>query len=249
MTLSRLTGRKIGIALLLTAGCSLAVVRPADAAFKLRLTQGVNVVTITDGGVGDLAVGIPGEILFSGAVGVFQINNVTGLSKGVLASSPHESHMDLASVDTSCVAVACAGGLLTIELTDTGFDPLVNPGTLIGAVGGTVNGSALFKGYKNGTNAEFAVSPIDVSIGPFVDAVGGITPTAFSGTDSQPHGPIAAYSMTMVASIRHPGDRALSTSFNFALDNVPEPATMTLFGIGLLGVGLATRRRRQAQSL
>ncbi|MBI3774187.1 MAG: PEP-CTERM sorting domain-containing protein [Gammaproteobacteria bacterium] len=67
---------------------------------------------------------------------------------------------------------------------------------------------------------------------------------AFSDTDSDYiNGLIGQYSMTLVGYITH--DQAWDiSSFDYEV-KVPEPMTLALFGAGLIGLGLVSRRKRQ----
>jgi len=203
---------------------------PANATLVLRLTQGVNQVTVVDGD-GDGVVG------FNGTLGVFNVNVSTGISKPVFPADQFTAKMDLNSVNASN-----APGTLTIELTDTNF-PAFGAGDLVGHIGGTTNGTLEAWGYKNPSNQPFdTTNPAAmIHLGPF-------TPTAFSDTQSAPHGALGTYSMTQVVTITH-GEGVNSTSFNYELiNNAPAPAGLLLLASGAPAFALAWLRRRKAQS-
>lgn len=228
---------KSGAAFAVVAAMSLATTADAEAAMMMRLTQGANQVVISDGGAGD-ANGAVGAITFVGSLGNYTLNVSTGLSKPVLGSAA-SAQMDLNSVNTST-----GGGTLVIELTDTDFLPF-GVGRLRGHVGGTTRGTASFSVCKNASNAEFdCVNPAaQVNLGPFVGAAN--NPLAFQGTGDAPHSALGFYSMTLIATITHGAGQGIVTSFDFDIDNVPEPASLALFGLGLLGAGAASRMRRK----
>jgi hypothetical protein len=227
---------RVGGVLLLAVVIAGSSVATAEGALVLRLSSGGDVVEIEDGSAGD-SNPIVGAVTFIGDVGNFTANVSTGFSKPLLPSSPNYAEMDLNSVNVS----SQAGGTLVIELTDTDFEP-TDPGSFIGNVGGTTQGNASFDAYKNDSNVEFdtANAEAELHLGPFVGAPGNTT--AFSQSTSDTHGALGAYSMTLVATIVHAG--AANTSFDFEVVNVPEPATLALFAIGLLGAGAAARRRK-----
>ena len=68
---------------------------------------------------------------------------------------------------------------------------------------------------------------------------------SFSGSTSNSHGTLGTYSMTEVVTIAFNGPG--SVSFDYSADNtlVPEPPSLTLAGLGVLGlVGYGLRRRK-----
>lgn len=236
MSVYRKSATRLAGAFVLVGGLLLLSAAPAQAALVLRLTEGAATETIVDQSMDD-ANPAPGAVTFIGAVGAFTINVSTGLSKPVFPNTPTFASMDLNSVNTSN-----APGTLLIELTDTDFVPFPIPGSLVGDVGGTTQGTVQFWAYKDPENQEFGESDIALHLGPFT-----APPVAFAGSDSIGHGPLLSpYSMTLVAEITH-GAGVNSTSFDFQLANVPEPALMTLFAVGLFGAGVSARRRLAGQ--
>jgi hypothetical protein len=219
--------KRVGGVLVLAAAISAMTASDAQAAQMLRLTQGASSVQITDGGVGD-SNPFAGAITFIGSVGSYFLNVSTGVSKPVLGSAANP-HMDLASLNMS------GSGMLTIEHTDTDF---VGTGPFAMHIGGTTNGSVSYAAYFDSTNAAFGTGSAIDSLGPF----GG---PAFAGSGGGGNAVITPYSLTQVVTLTHTGFGISS----FDAELIPEPATLALFGLGLIGVGAATSRRlRRARS-
>src|SRR5439155_27313556 len=71
-------------------------------------------------------------------------------------------------------------------------------------------------------------------------------PGAFSGLLLAGSFPVAPYSLTEIVSIHFAGPGV--TSFDTELRVVPEPATLTLLGLGVLGLGACAWRRRKGEA-
>jgi hypothetical protein len=257
------TKRILGIAIAFAVVSAVALCQPnrVDAAFQMRLTQGANVVVLTDndfdgpGGNPDDSDPLSGAMTFSGAVGNFIVTGTIGTSKPVFPDSPTFARMDMVNVSVS----STLGGTLIVELTDTDFQSTQGEsGILGGRVGGTTqSGSApLFDVYKSDSNVAF--SQDSSGGGAELHLVPGfVLPGVFGDFDTVNHGPIGDFSMTLVATITHGGGGIVSTSFNFEAENVagpgnipfaPEPASMLVWGLGmgLVGAGGYWRRKRNA---
>jgi hypothetical protein len=221
----------VKVAGILAVALALAVVTAskAEATASLRLTQGASVVTIVDGD-GD------GEITFLGAVGLFTLNVTTGLTKpdSGSASSPR---MILDSFSQSS-----GGGpgprTLVIEFTDTSFAG-PEPGLSMSITGNSpvAGASVTYQAYFDAGDGAFVQGPIINQLGPFLGP-GGFSQSANGA------GPVVAvpYSLTQVVTIVHNGSGTQTTTFNAQL--IPEPALLSLFGLGLAGFGIAAKRRR-----
>jgi hypothetical protein len=215
---------------LLVAGVVVLATLPfAHAVPSLRITDGVDTVTIADSGSGDLNP-FEGAVTFIGSLGNFYLNVSTGISKPLLGSA-ERPFLELSSVDVSGLP-----GTLTILFSDTSFTPI--DGALAASIGGVSwGGNIVYSTYADASNALFGTSLLLTS-----QSYEG----AFSGTNFSSLAVGPTFSLTQKLVINHPG-WFLTSSFDAELKAVPDGgSTVSLLGAVLVGLEGLRRRFRGA---
>lgn len=220
-----------GAMLLMAAGSAWAVP-------TLRITDGINTVTVADGSGLDLS-SIAGVVSYSGTIGIWDVNFTSGLTKPEQGTAL-VPYMDLVSLNHSTGA-----GQLFVYFSDTDFARQSGPALGITTeVGGTTQGTFELKSFYDKNNTLFGTGSALADLGPY-------SAGAFSGTATDPlnFGPIwnsNVYSLTLEAIINQTG--ASTTSFDAQLTPVPEPGTMMLLGFGMLGLAVYGKRRMNKEA-
>jgi hypothetical protein len=211
------------LGVMLVAGLAVAA-SPASAIPTLQLFDGTTTITCADGALCDLNPAA-GAVTYLGPIGDWYISVATGLTLPVLGSVS-EPHLDLSSVDVSSTGPAT----LQILFSEVGFGPVA--AGMRADIGGTAAGTVSYKSYWDTvlfgttsllTSLDFATSP-------------------FSGSATSAAIPASPFSLTEEVLITHAGQGV--TSFDAELQTIPEPGTLVLLALGLLGAARACRRRR-----
>jgi hypothetical protein len=207
---------------------AIGIARPASAATILAIddpsTVGIDVVLNDDDfdGVASTGTAI--------SVGTFPFTFAFGVGNTAAL------RMDLAAVFASFEPDAA----LNLLFTQTGF---VGDGLATASISGTTAGGLVYAAYYDPSDTAFGLANV---IGdPLV-----FGPGAMLGSDAEFIAAGGSYSMTQAILLRHPAGEPTVTELRASIEVnpsvIPEPASMTLFGLGLSGAALLRRRRARA---
>ena len=205
-------------------------VSPAQATPVLILTDAItnDTISIVDNGPNDLGQKL-GVIIYTGGLpnngsgpSGWILNITAGVTKPEYGSA-QDPKMDLmtGSLSTS------GGGTLNISFSENDFDPS-SPSNLSLNIHASTTGSMEAVAYFDPNNQLFQ--------GTMLAAIGPFGPGAFVGsTSGDLSGITGPYSLTEDVHIVHLGPGI--TVFDENLRVVPEPASLIVFTLGLLGIG------------
>ncbi|TKB12414.1 PEP-CTERM sorting domain-containing protein [Desulforhopalus sp. IMCC35007] len=195
--------------------------------------DGVDVRTIVDQGDGD-ANGLPGMVQFNQSVGGWLSNVTIGTSYPSLGTFTNPQ-LDLFSLTLSTLGT---GGTIAVSV----YDEYASFGNLdsgisgfIASIGGTSAGTVDFMANINGVDLDIDWGEFTHSWYGFSGAIGmDLSDYSFADADT--------WDMTLTAVVQHNGAGITTLGANIA--PVPEPATILLFGAGLVGLAGFTRRKK-----
>ncbi len=159
---------------------------------------------------------------------------------GTATSAPLGNNPTLIDLSSLQVAAA-AGGTVRISITETGLTSL--GGGFFSAIGGTlgVASTLTFQTFIDSTNTAFGTQQL---LG--TNTFSGVIPFS-NGFTSNGNPGTGLFSETEVFTIVAGANS--TTSFDGRLNqnqNIPEPASMALLGVGLAAIGVTRRRSRKA---
>jgi hypothetical protein len=220
--------------------CVMGLSTPADASMIAAICNdlacsGGDDFLVTDNGAGDTLF-VNGAINFSTSAFGYTLLVNTSQSKPMLGSAT-APQLDLSLTATTGSA---AGGNVFLYMTDTDF--LAAQGFLLSLGGTNSGGSGTITGRAWGGTSNTA---LQFSGANLLGAVGALSGPTFSGSVAGSFTPaVNPYSLTIGVAINRTTAGTTTGDLNFAAAAVPEPGSVTLFSLGLIGLGFGAYRRK-----
>ena len=207
------------LALAVVAFVTSPLVAKADT-ITLELISGATNITITDNGVGDSNPAI-GQITYIGAVGGWNLNVTTGSGTAVLKPG---------SIDVNSVDETSGSTPLKIIFTDSSLTTPVGNQDYTMAVGGTLgSGEGItYQAFYNATLLN--------TLGAFTSGPG------FSGATGGTNDFVSPYSLQEQITLTASGVSSSQSSFDASFA-IPEPASLSLLGLGFVVAAGGLRKR------